>query len=88
MDGKSNEITAVSHLLELLALPGMVVIADALHCQQFQQVVAQSADYALALKGNQGTSHHCRLACSVTRASRGSELGFVRYMVSSENCGT
>ena len=55
VDGKSNEITAVPKLLEMLALPGMVVTADAMHCQRqlSQQILEQGADYALALKGNQ-----------------------------------
>ena len=55
VDGKSNEITAVPKLLEMLALPGMVVTADAMHCQRqlSQQVLDQRADYVLALKGNQ-----------------------------------
>ena len=49
--GKSNEITAVAKLLEMLALPGMVVTADAMHCQRrlSQQVLDQGADYVLAL---------------------------------------
>ena len=57
VDGKSNEITAVPKLLEMLALPEMVVTADAMHCQRqlSQQVVEQGGDYVLALKGNQGT---------------------------------
>ena len=55
VDGKSNEITAVPKLLEMLALPGMVVTADAMHCQRqlSQQVLDQGSDYVLALKGNQ-----------------------------------
>lgn len=55
VDGKSNEITAVPKLLEMLALPGMVVTADAMHCQRqlSQQVLDQGADYVLALKDNQ-----------------------------------
>ena len=57
--GKSNEITAIPQLLKLLSLAGTVVTADAMHCprQVAQQVVGQSADYVLALKGNQGTLH-------------------------------
>ena len=53
--GKSNEITAVPKLLEMLALPGMVVTADAMHYQRqlSQQILEQGADYVLALKGNQ-----------------------------------
>jgi hypothetical protein len=49
---KSNEIVAVPKLLELLALDGRVITADAMSCQRkiAQQVVDQSADYVLALK--------------------------------------
>jgi len=56
-DAKSNEITAVPKLLELLTLKGTIVTADALNCQRAiaEQIVAQKGDYALALKGNQGT---------------------------------
>ena len=59
VDGKSNEITAVPKLLEMLALPGMVVTADAMHCQRqlSQQVLDQGADYVLTLKGNQESLH-------------------------------
>ena len=47
VDGKSNEITAVPKLLEMLTLPGMVVTADAMHCQRrlSQQVLDRGADY-------------------------------------------
>jgi predicted transposase YbfD/YdcC len=56
-DAKSNEITAVPRLLSMLALKGTIVTADALNCQRAiaEQIVAQKGDYALALKGNQGT---------------------------------
>ena len=59
VDDKSNEITAVPKLLEMLSLRGKVVTVDAMHCQRevAQQVVEQGGDYALALKGNQGTLH-------------------------------
>ena len=58
-DAKSNEITAVPKLLEMLRLKGTIVTADALNCQRAiaQQIVDQGGDYALALKGNQGTLH-------------------------------
>jgi len=54
---KSNEITAVPRLLSMLALKGTIVTADALNCQRAiaEQIVGQKGDYALALKGNQGT---------------------------------
>lgn len=59
VDGKSNEITAVPKLLELLSLKGCIVTADALNCQRAiaAKVVAQGGDYVLALKGNQGRLH-------------------------------
>ena len=58
-DAKSNEITAVPKLLKLLTLKGAIVTADALNCQRAiaEQIVEQKGDYALALKGNQGTLH-------------------------------
>lgn len=58
-DAKSNEITAVPKLLEMLTLKGTIVTADALNCQRAiaQQICDQDGDYVLALKGNQGTLH-------------------------------
>ncbi len=58
-DAKSNEITAVPKLLEMLRLKGTIVTTDALNCQRAiaQQIVDQGGDYALALKGNQATLH-------------------------------
>ena len=54
-DAKSNEITAVPKLLEMLTLKGTIVTADALNCQRAiaQQIIDQEGDYALALKANQ-----------------------------------
>jgi len=58
-DAKSNEITAVPKLLKMLCLKGTIVTVDALNCQReiAQQIIEQGGDYALALKGNQGTLH-------------------------------
>ena len=58
-DAKSKEITAVPQLLKMLSLKNTVVTVDALNCQRAiaQQIVDQGGDYALALKGNQGTLH-------------------------------
>jgi predicted transposase YbfD/YdcC len=59
VDEKSNEITALPALLAVLALKGCIVTIDAMGCQTeiVQTIVAQDADYVLALKGNQGTLH-------------------------------
>jgi len=58
-DAKSNEITAVPKLLEMLSLKGTIVTADALNCQRAiaAQIVGQGGDYALALKANQPAMH-------------------------------
>jgi predicted transposase YbfD/YdcC len=59
VDDKSNEITAVPKLLEMLSLKGCIVTADALNCQRTiaAKVTEQGGDYVLALKGNQGSLH-------------------------------
>jgi predicted transposase YbfD/YdcC len=55
VDEKSNEITAIPKLLEILELAGAVVTIDAMGCQT--EIVAKirekKADYILAAKGNQ-----------------------------------
>lgn len=55
VEGKSNEITAIPHLLAALELKGCLVSLDAMGCQReiAQQIRAQGADYLLAVKGNQ-----------------------------------
>jgi predicted transposase YbfD/YdcC len=54
---KSNEITAIPKLLELLELKGGIVTIDAMGCQRAiaEQIRAQGGDYVLGLKGNQST---------------------------------
>ncbi|MBE9141236.1 ISAs1 family transposase [Nodosilinea sp. LEGE 07088] len=57
VDAKSNEITAVPVLLNLLNLKGTVVTLDAMGTQTAiaTQIKQAEGDYVLALKGNQGT---------------------------------
>src|SRR5262245_8630202 len=57
VDAKSNEITAIPRLIELLDLKGCVVTIDAAGCQReiAARIVATEADYVLALKDNQPT---------------------------------
>ena len=56
---KSSEITAISPLLEMLAIRGCLVSIDAMGCQReiAKTIIEQGADYVLALKGNQGDLH-------------------------------
>lgn len=58
-DTKSNEITAIPDLLQMLALEGCIVTIDAMGCQTAiaTQIVDQGADYVLALKANQGVTY-------------------------------
>ena len=53
---KSNEITAIPRLLEMLELGGCIVTIDAMGCQKeiAQRIVDSEADYLLAVKENQG----------------------------------
>ena len=56
VDEKSNEITAIPRLLEVLELSGTVVTIDAMGCQKAiaAKIVEKKADYILAVKDNQG----------------------------------
>jgi len=56
VDDKSNEITAIPKLLELLDLKGKLLSFDAMGCQKTiaKQIVSSEGDYLFALKGNQG----------------------------------
>ena len=58
-EAKSNEITAIPQLLDLLDLHDCVVTIDAMGCQReiAQQITAGGADYVLAVKENQGQLH-------------------------------
>lgn len=59
VDSKSNEITALPKLIELLDLKGRIVTIDAMGAQReiCSQIIAQGGDYVISLKGNQGTLH-------------------------------
>jgi predicted transposase YbfD/YdcC len=56
-DEKSNEITAIPTLLDLLELKGCIVTIDAMGCQKeiADKIIKQEADYVFGLKGNQET---------------------------------
>ena len=59
VEDKSNEITAIPVLLKQLELAGEVVTIDAMGCQKSiaGAIVAQKADYVLALKDNHPELH-------------------------------
>jgi predicted transposase YbfD/YdcC len=55
VDAKSNEITAIPELLEVLNVTGCIVTIDAMGCQKkiAQKIRDGKADYVLCLKANQ-----------------------------------
>jgi predicted transposase YbfD/YdcC len=60
VDGKSNEITAIPKLLELIDVSGAIVTIDAMGCQKeiAAKIIDKGGDYVLALKGNQESLHN------------------------------
>jgi predicted transposase YbfD/YdcC len=58
-DEKSNEITAIPALLEMLELKGCIVTIDAMGCQKdiAEKITGAEADYVFGLKGNQTGLH-------------------------------
>lgn len=59
VDEKSNEITAIPKLLEVLELKGCIVTIDAMGCQKSiaENIIDAKADFVLALKGNHSLVH-------------------------------
>ncbi len=57
---KSNEITAIPKLLNLLNIKGNIVTIDAMGTQKTiaKDIIEREADYILALKGNHSTLHN------------------------------
>jgi len=55
VDEKSNEITAIPELLDLLTLEGCIVTIDAMGCQKaiVKKIRKRKADYVLQVKNNQ-----------------------------------
>ncbi|WP_293094203.1 ISAs1 family transposase [Moorena sp. SIO3I6] len=59
VESKSNEITAIPELLNLLDIQGAIITLDAMGTQRdlAAQIRDQGGEYILALKGNQGKLH-------------------------------
>lgn len=60
MDEKTNEITAVLELLDLIDVEDAIVTADAMSCQKkiVSKIVEKKVDYVIAVKENQPTLLH------------------------------
>ncbi len=59
VSSKSNEITAIPALLEMLDISGCIVTIDAMgtHKSIAEKIIAASSDYVLSLKDNHPTLH-------------------------------
>jgi predicted transposase YbfD/YdcC len=57
---KSNEITAIPNLLEILDIHGCIVTIDAMGCQKSiaEKIISNQGDYVFSLKGNHGKLHN------------------------------
>lgn len=58
-DEKSNEVTAIPKLLDIIELENAIITIDAAGCQKniAEQIIAGHGDYVLALKANHPTLH-------------------------------
>jgi predicted transposase YbfD/YdcC len=79
VEAKSNEITAMPQLLELLDLHDKIVTTDAMGCQKAiaETIVAGGGDYILAVKANQPTLHaeiQAAFATAVSPPARSARL--------------
>lgn len=56
---KSNEITAIPKMLDMLFLKGCIITIDAMGCQKdiAKKIIEKKADYVIALKSNQKALH-------------------------------
>ena len=56
VNDRSNEITAIPQLLDMLEVSGCIVTTDAMGCQTAiaEKVIENDADYVFVVKGNQG----------------------------------
>lgn len=59
VDDKSNEITAIPKLLEMIDVKGRIITTDAMGCQKdiVKRIIDKKGDYVLCLKGNQESLH-------------------------------
>ena len=75
VDDRSNEITAIPKLLEMLVLDGGIVTIDAMGCQKriAYTIRDRGANYVLALKGNQPQLHEAVVETFAVEQAEGFE---------------
>lgn len=87
VDDKSNEITAIPQLLELLDLQDCIVTIDAIGCQKeiAAQIIAKDADYVLAVKENQPKLYEQVVECFLEQLDAADAPGKIRRHRAIEN---
>ncbi len=87
---KSNEITIIPQLLDLITLKGCVVTTDAMGCQKAiaQKVIEKEADYILQVKENQkGLLEQIEKVFNITQiADKGQSLNIDHGRVEERTC--
>jgi predicted transposase YbfD/YdcC len=86
VDDKSNEITAIPKLLEMLELAGAIVTIDAMGCQKeiAKKISDKGGDFVLAVKDNQPTLRAAIEASFVKADEQDSALAGSRHYVTEE----
>jgi len=76
VDQKSNEITAIPKLLELLDLKGCIITTDAMGTQRWiiKKILKKGANYLLAVKDNQKRLHQ-----DIRRIITGTDPKLLKY---------
>ena len=90
VDDKSNEITAIPKLLDMLNLKGNTVTVDAMGCQTdiALKIVDKGGDYVFSLKGNQQTIHgEVKEFFEDARANRFQELNHDKWEITEKGHG-
>lgn len=74
---KSNEITAIPLLLDILDINGSIVTIDAMGCQKkiVKKIIELGGDYVLSLKGNQRNLHRYVKEALEKRIEQGLKFG-------------
>jgi predicted transposase YbfD/YdcC len=88
VDDKSNEITAIPKLLELLDLHGALVTIDAMGCQKeiAEAIVEGGGDFLLTVKDNQPTLH-ATISAAFEKAAENDFVGLKHDHYETEECG-
>jgi predicted transposase YbfD/YdcC len=86
VNDKSNEITAIPQLLDLLVLSGAIVTIDAMGCQKeiARKIREEGGHYVLAVKGNQERLLADIQACMNTELEKANGKGNYSYHATTE----